>query len=350
MTPKQLRMVGTGIAVGLIVIACILPFVLQAYWVDVITDWIPLAVAALGLNLLTGYNGQISVGHGAIYGVGAYTAAVLVQKLELPFLVAIAGAGVMCFFVGVLIGLPALRIKGLYLALVTLAVATLFPDVIKSLEGWFGGGPNYKITSMQLHRGSMKPRIIQWQAPSWLPLADDQWLYLVFLAIAVLCFVGVRNLMRSRMGRAIVAVRDNEIAATTNGVNVSAVKVLTFGVSSALAGMAGALFALKAGQLSPNTFVLTISLYFLVAVVVGGPASVLGPAIGAVVYGAFDRLITPELPEKVQPATPLILAILLVTLMLVAPGGIVGLARSFGAKLISRNARTPEMATSGEPT
>ena len=137
--------------------------------------------------------------------------------------------------------------------------------------------------------------------------------------VAVICFVLVRNLIHSRTGRSMVAVRDNEVAAEVNGVNVARVKVLTFGLASGLAGVGGALFALKQGQVFPQSFIITASFYFLVAVVVGGAASVAGPALGALVYGVFFDVVRPELPERWVGATPLILAVFLIGFMYLAP-------------------------------
>jgi branched-chain amino acid transport system permease protein len=208
----------------------------------------------------------------------------------------------------------------------------LFPDLIRQFDEVTGGSSGYKVTSEQLYRGAIRERAIRWVAPSWTGLADDQWRYYVFLAVAIVCFVLVRNLVNSRTGRALVAIRDNEVAAEVNGVNVARVKVLSFGLSAALAGVGGALYALWATQLFPQSFLITASFYFLVAVVVGGPATILGPAIGALFYGFFYDIVRPELPERAESATPLILGILLIVLMRVAPGGVVGSARQLMAR------------------
>ena len=325
-----------------VVVLVVLPQLLDDFWVGRVTGWIPLAVAALGLNLLTGYNGQISAGHGALFGLGAYAAALTVNAGEGNFVLGVIVAAVVCFIAGVVIGLPALRIKGLYLALVTLSVATLFPDLLKQFESVTGGTQGLRMTAPQEYRGELQEFLVEWKAPSWTGLTDVEWKFYCLALVAVLCFLVVRNLVNSRMGRAIVAIRDNEVAAEVNGVAVARIKVVTFGLSSALAGVGGALFALKELQLSPNSFVLTLSLYFLVAVVIGGPATVLGPAIGAIVYGFFNDVITPEvLPERLKPATPLILGSALVLLMLVAPGGIMGLISQIRARLSARTHSTP---------
>jgi branched-chain amino acid transport system permease protein len=157
----------------------------------------------------------------------------------------------------------------------------------------------------------------------------------------VICFVLVRNLVNSRTGRSMVAVRDNEVAAEVNGVDVARVKVMTFGLASGMAGVGGALFALKEGQVFPQTFIITASFYFLVAVVVGGAASVTGPALGALVYGIFFDVVRPELPERWVGATPLILAVFLIGFMYLAPGGLVGLIKRGGARLGRDRTTTP---------
>lgn len=333
-----------SVAVVAVVLA-LLPQVLSTYWTDRVTGWIPLAVAALGLNLLTGYNGQISVGHGALYGVGAYTTALLLNEWKWSYVAAIVASAVVCFVAGVLVGLPALRIKGLYLALVTLAVATLFPQILEQFSDTTGGSTGLGITNRELNsRGVMVDRPIRFEPPDLAILSPDdvkassQWRFYVFIIVAAICFLIVRNLVHSRAGRSIIAIRDNETAAEVSGVNVAAAKVFTFGISAALAGIGGSLIALYLTRVSSGSFTLLISLNFLVAVVIGGTPSIAGPAIGAVFLGVFYDVITPELPDSVKSLTSLILGVLLIVLMLVAPGGIVGLVRQTRAKLASRSA------------
>lgn len=335
------RLLRLAPVAAILVVLAILPQVLDRFWVDRITGWIPLAVAAAGLNLLTGYNGQISVGHGALYGLGAYSTAILVNDADLPFLAAIVGGAAICFVAGVVIGLPALRIRGLYLALVTLSVAVLFPDLVRQAGELTGGSSGYYVTTTALNsRGVEVERGVRWEPPEWTGLAEDQWTFYVYLVIAVVCFVLVRNLVNSRTGRAMVAIRDNEVAAEVNGVNVAGVKVATFGLSAALAGVGGGMLALWQAQLFPQSFTLLASFYFLVAVVVGGPASILGPAIGAAFYGLFIDVITPELPERAKSATPLILGIVLILFMRVAPFGVVGSVKLFFGRRALRRAAT----------
>jgi len=206
----------------------------------------PTHIAALGLNLLTGYNGQISVGHGAFFGAGAYTTAILVADHGWPHFATLGVAAVIAFALGVLVGLPALRIKGLYLALVTLALATVFPLVITRFSSVTGG--------------TQGKRVPRFRAPAWTGLADDQWKYYVLLAFAVVSFVLVRNLIKSRVGRALIATRDNETAAEVLGVNLSVYKVVTFGVSAMLAGIAGSLSVFNDPFVNAEKYNLSLSI------------------------------------------------------------------------------------------
>ena len=185
----------------------------------------------------------------------------------------------------------------------------------------------------------MRERPIQVVSP-FSGIDDHQWQYLVFLAVTALCFLLTRNLIKSRVGRSLVAVRDNDTAAEVSGIPVARVKIYTFGVGSAFAGVAGGLFAIDQTQLYPSSFTIAVSIYFLVAVVIGGAASIVGPAIGALLYGVFSDVLIPELPNRLQPARAVILGVLLIGLMLVAPGGIVGIFRTVQAKLSARRSRT----------
>jgi len=333
----------------LVVVVLAVPFVFadQGFRLQQFSGWMAFAIAAAGLNLLTGYNGQISVGHGALYGIGAYSVALLVSDQGWPFLLTVPAAGVICFGVGVVVGLPALRIKGLYLALVTIALATLFPLVVEQFSSVTGGRSGKSLTSLQLdprcvrRRGeeacldTARERAVRWESPID-GLSADQWKYFLFLAITAVVFLLMANLVRSRMGRSLVAIRDNETAAAVSGVNVSRTKILTFGISAGMAGVGGAVFALNAGTVNPTSFTLLLSIYLLVAVVIGGPSSVMGAAIGAAVYGIFIDVISPELPERAEAATPLILGVLLILQMFFAPFGIVGAYKKAMAKVTAR--------------
>ena len=282
------------------------------------------AIAVLGLGLLTGYNGQISVGHAVFFGVGAYTTAIMVDNHGWPFLATIPLAVVLSFVIGVLAGTPGLRIKGLYLALVTLALATLFPFFITRFSDVTGGSTGKSIPDFD--------------APDWSGLADDQWVYYVLLAFAVPTFFLVRNLVKSRPGRAIIAIRDNETAAEVVGVNLAVYKVTTFGVSAAIAGLAGSLSMIVGSgrvDLGRDGSVVLESIQFLAAMVIGGAATIMGPILGA----AFVVFI-PEFSSDVNPQlSQVIYGALLIVLMLVLPSGFMGGIRRLEAFTLHRLGR-----------
>lgn len=271
------------------------------------------AVAALGLNLLTGYGGQISLGHGAFFGVGAYTTAILVADHGWPHFATVGVAAVLAFALGMLVGLPALRIRGLYLALVTLALAAAFPLVVTRFSSVTGGTQGMRV-----------PRV---RAPEWTGLNDAQWKYYVLLGFAVVAFVLVRNLVKSRVGRAIIATRDNETAAQVMGVHLASYRVLTFGISAMLAGVAGALSVFNEPFVNAEKYNLNLSITLLVAVVAGGAATIFGPAFGAF----FVVMIPTWLPNRYPQLSPVLFGGSLILLMMLAPGGFLGLVRQVTA-------------------
>ena len=267
------------------------------------------AIALLGLNMLTGYNGQISLGHGAFYAVGAYTTAIMIDRWQVPYPVTIVAAGVVCLVVGFLFGIPALRLEGLYLALATFALALAVPQILKYFEHWTGGSQGIVLS---------KP------APPWgLKISPDQWLYLFTLAILLGLFVLARNLLAGRTGRAIVAIRDNPIAAQAMGVNTALYKSLTFGVSAAYTGVAGALSALVIAFVAPDSFDVFRSITFLVGIVIGGLASISGA-----IFGALFIQFVPNWAQDISKAAPwAIYGVFLILFMYVMPRGIAGALR-----------------------
>src|SRR5437764_9647800 len=209
----QWRLILLGL--GLIVVA-VIPFTLKNFYIFQITLAIIYAIAILGLNLLTGFNGQFSLGHSAFYAIGAYTAAIMMENLGVSYVWTIPVAAIVCFVFGFLFGLPALRLEGIYLALATFALAIAIPQVLKSsvLEHWTGGVQGIVI---------IKP-----EAPFGLPLSSDQWLYVFTVIVAIVMYVCATNLVKSRTGRALIAIRDHPVAASAMGINVSLYKSLTF--------------------------------------------------------------------------------------------------------------------------
>lgn len=300
----------TGLAV-LLVAACVLPFVIGNYRVFQLTLALAYAIALLGLNMLTGYNGQISLGHGAFYAIGAYTAAILMDKANVPYWATIPVAGVVCLVAGFLFGLPALRLEGLYLALATFALGVAMPQILKykDLEHWTGGSQGVVI---------MKP-----EPPAWLPLSQDQWLYFFTLAWTVLLFVLGWNLLRGRVGRALVAIRDQPIAAQAMGVNMALYKSLTFGVSAFYTGVAGALGAIAVQFVAPDSFSIFLSITLVVGVVVGGLASISGA-----LYGALFIQFIPNIADELSKAAPwAIYGVFLIGFMYLMPSGVAGAIR-----------------------
>lgn len=323
------RALVVKLVVGVAVLAVLLwiPQYFKPFQVGLFNRVWCLALAAVGLNLLTGYSGLISIGHGAFFGVGAYTTAVLVADHDWPHFATLGVAAVLCFVIGALVGLPALRIKGLYLALVTLALATLFPEIVKRFSDVTGGT-----------QAKVVPLKQRFRAPSWSGLADDQWKYYVFLGILLVALVLTRNLVRSRVGRALIATRDNEVAAEAMGVNLARYRVVTFGLSAMLAGMGGCLWVWNISSIDAGQVGINLSITILVAVVVGGAATIVGPAIGA-----YLVIFLPEwLPSNYPELSPILFGASLIVLMRVAPGGVLGLARTVQAKVTGRRGRADQ--------
>ena len=231
---------GRAILLVGILLAIAVPFAAKSFLVFQLTLVLVYAIAICGLNLLTGFNGQFSLGHGAFYAIGAYTAAILMEHGGVSYVWTIPAAGLVCFVAGFLFGLPALRLEAIYLALATFALAVAAPQILKlsPLEHWTGGVQGIVI---------LKP-----DAPFGLPLNQDQWLYFFTLGVALAMFFAAHNLVHSRTGRAIMAIRDNPIAARSMGINTALYKTLTFGVSALYTGVAGALGAIVVAVRRPG--------------------------------------------------------------------------------------------------
>jgi branched-chain amino acid transport system permease protein len=294
---------------AVLVVAVLIPFMFGPYRVGQFTLVLVYAVAALGLNMLVGYNGQISLGHGAFFALGAYTAALLIEKAGVPYLLTVPIAGAVAFAAGFLFGVPALRLRGLYLALVTLGLAIATPQLIKRFDG--------------LTEGTQGLTVAQPEAPSWLGIADDQFLYLLTLAVAIVLFALGRNLVRGQVGRAIVAVREREIAAATMGIDLASTKTRVFAVSAAYAGVAGALYVFAIGFVAPEAFTVAISFAFLAAIVVGGLATVSGAVFGAL----FIEFVPVYAGDVNDALTGVIYGGVLILFMYLLPGGAAGLVR-----------------------
>jgi len=308
---------GLILLLVVLALACALPFVFSSYRVFQLTLAMIYAIALLGLNMLTGYNGQISLGHGAFYAIGAYCAAILMDKYGVPYWATIPVAGAVCLLSGFLFGLPALRLEGLYLALATFALGVSLPQLLKykGIEHWTGGVQGIVIA---------KP-----DPPFGLPLSQDQWLYFFVLLVLLAMFVLGWNLLRGRIGRALVAIRDHPIASEAMGVNSALVKSLAFGVSAMYTGIAGALGAIAVQFVAPDSFNIFLSITFLVGIVVGGLASIPGAIFG----GLFIQFV-PNIADEISKAAPwAIFGIFLIGFMYLMPMGIAGAIRLGLARL-----------------
>jgi branched-chain amino acid transport system permease protein len=288
------------------------------------------AIAILGLALLTGFNGQISLGHGAFYAIGAYTSAVLMTTWSVPYWATLPVSALVCGVVGFLVGLPALRLGGLYLALTTFALAVAIPQLLKfkAFEDWTGGVQGLVID---------KP-----DAPFGLNLSPDQWLYLFTLAIGVLMYIVAWNLVRGRIGRAMMAIRDHAMAAEAMGINIALVKTGTFAVSALFTGLAGSLGAIAVQFVAPDSFGVFVSIFLFVGLVVGGVSSIGGTLIGA----AFIEFV-PNLADKVSKAAPgAVYGVILIAAMFLMPAGAGGLMSSLWRRLKTRHPQPKAAATS----
>lgn len=295
------------VAAAAIVVALILSLA-KGYQLFQATMLLAYAVSLLGLNLLTGYNGQISLGHGAFYAIGAYTVAVLMDRFALPYWLVVPVAGVVALAVGYVFAWPALRLEGLYLALATFALGVAMPQLLKyrHLEQWTGGIQGLAV---------VKP-----EAPLGLPLSPDQWLFLFALLVCGVLFWLAHNLLRGAVGRSMRATRDHAMAAEAMGVDIAKVKTKTFAVSAAYTAVGGGLSALAVQFVAPDSFSMFLSISLLVGIVVGGVGTLWGAAFGAVFI-----MVVPTIAENVSKAAPwAVYGVMLILCVYALPGGVVG--------------------------
>jgi branched-chain amino acid transport system permease protein len=313
------------IIAGFVVVAFVLPLFASSFVTFQLTEVLIYGLAILGLNLLTGFNGQFSLGHSAFYGIGAYTAAIMIHNYEISYLWTIPAAGGVCFVIGFLFGLPALRLQNLYLALATFALATAMPQILKfhGLETWTGGVQGLDVD--------------QPEAPSFLSMiSDDQWLYYFTLIIVLIMFACAAALIHSRTGRAIMAIRDNPIAASAMGINASLYKTLTFGVSALYTGIAGALGALAIAFVAPDSFTIFLSISFLVGLVIGGVGSIPG-----CLFGGLFVLYVPNIANALSTGLAgAIYGVILLLVVFVMPAGAAGFVRLAATRLTRRQAQS----------
>ena len=256
------------VAALLVLFAVVLPVALEDYYLTIINLCLIAVVGALGLNILVGYTGQISVGHAAFMSVGAYTAANLAVHFHLPFWVTLPAGGLMAALIGAIVGIPSLRIKGLYLAIATLASQLIIEWIINHTPAISGGaGASIQVPRPELWGYQMK---------------TQGQLYFFLLFFAVLAILAALNLVRSRIGRAFIAIRDQDIAAEIIGINIFRYKLLAFAISSFYAGVCGVLYTYYFGIANYEAFQIGVSIDYLAMIIIGGLGSVLGTILGAV--------------------------------------------------------------------
>jgi branched-chain amino acid transport system permease protein len=300
--------------------ALALPFVLKGFVTFQLTMVMIYAIAIMGLNLLTGFNGQFSLGHGAFFAVGAYTAAILMDRYGVGFAWTLPAAAFTAFAFGVLFGLPALRLENIYLALATFSLAAVTPQLLKlaPFEHWTGGVQGIVL---------IKP-----EAPFGLPLTEDQWLYFLTFGVGMLLYAAAVNIVRSRTGRAVMAIRENPIAARAMGINIAFYKTLIFGVSALYTGVAGALSAITVAYVAPDSFHVALSVALLVGLVIGGIAWLPGALIGGL-FVLFVPNVAEEVSKGLSGAVYGVILLLVVYLM---PSGAGAIWRAIEAQFSRR--------------
>jgi branched-chain amino acid transport system permease protein len=305
---RQGEVAGRTIAISAVLALVLvgLPLVIPEYQTFQLTGVMTYAIAALGLNLITGYVGLVSLGHNAFFALGSYAAVLSVVYLGANEVFSVLIAAVVTFVAGVLAGYPAKRLRGLYLALITLILAVSVVPLIKQFKSYTGGGAGLLID---------KPT-----PPAWFHLGQDTWIYYMVLAFTVVIFWLVRNFVGGSNGRALAGIREAELAASSMGVDVNRLKVIMFGVGSMLAGVGGALATFTIGFIGPDSFTLMLSIGFLAAIVVGG----LGTISGALVAGVFLQFVPSYASDLGQALSGAVYGGILIACMTLMPMGIIG--------------------------
>jgi branched-chain amino acid transport system permease protein len=361
MTPRTQRIIGFAAFAAFVVLVAVLPSFISDFKARDYSYVAIYLIALLGLNILTGYTGQISLGHGAFMAIGGYTTAILMAGNE-QFGGPIAGgmkdvwtlpiAGLVAGLVGLAFGFPALRLSGLYLALATFAIAVAMPSTVKRFEETSGGGTGIQLFGLPELTGSnavvgedpSKPATFEFLG---ITFTQNDWMYYLAWSIALVAFVAAWLILRGRTGRALRAVRDSETAAVSSGVSLARYKTLAFGVSAAYAGVAGGLFVIVTAFVNPDLFPVALSIFLLVGIVIGGLGGLSGLVFGAI-FVAFIQLwaqgedLGSLLPDRVVEETKkpggasIVYGIVLILLMFVLPNGVSGLFRRIGQLITSR--------------
>lgn len=323
-----------------IAVILLLPLILDGFTLFTLTKVMVFVVALMGLNILIGFNGQFSLGHGAFLALGGYVAAIMISRWGVPYYLTVPAAGFVCLIAGFLFGLPALRLEGLYLALATFALAFVTPQILKfhMLEEWTKGVQGISMEyefdlGPPLFATPLDPAATLEDAEAWLflgmEITKDQWLYYFTFFVTLIMLLIAWNLLRGRSGRAMVAIRDQRIAAKTMGINLTIYKSWTFGVSTFYVGVAGALLTTLVESVTPESFGFIVSIELLVAMVVGGVASISGAIFGGLFY-QFAQDIASDISTNISPSLSWgFYGLFLLAFMYTMPYGIAGFIRIF---------------------
>ena len=330
----------------------------KAFRISQLNNAIAFAIAILGLDLVIGWSGQLSLGQSAFIGLGAYTTVILVADHHWSYYATLPASAAVCFVGGLIIGIPATRVKGMYLAVVTLSVAYVFPALVLKYD-WLTGGPNGK--GPRRSEARLLP-------PTWMPFADDRrlarplWVYCISIVVAAVMFLLARNFVRSRPGRGLVAMRDHELSALALGINVPVYRAMAFGVSAAYGGIAGSLLMMDRPFATEVQFTTKMAIFLVVGLVVGGAGTISGAVAGAFVYLFVPYFVTewtfdqsgmpPGLRQLTEPlfallrsgggaAVGIVFGLALLVLMFMLPGGFVAGMRLLRARVITIVPRPP---------
>jgi branched-chain amino acid transport system permease protein len=321
-----MRTLGAKLAVfaAAVVVVLVLPRILSDFQAVRFATIGAYFIAIVGLNVLVGYSGQISLAHGAFMAVGGYTTAILMADHGVRDIVTIPVAGLVAGIAGLALGLPALRLSGLYLAIATFGIAVSLPSILKKFDGFTGGSTGIQLFGLPEQTGHGIGVTVLGHK-----LTNNDWLYYLTWTVGLAVFAVAWALMSGRIGRSLLAIRDSEVAASSAGVNPAFYKVLAFGISAAFAGVAGSLYAINTAYVNPDTFPIPLSLYLLVGVVVGGLGYLWGAAVGA----AFIVYVPIWVQDVSKQAPQVVYGAAIILLMLLIPTGAAGL---FNRVLLTR--------------
>ena len=313
--PKKAMTLGYGTSLAVLALLILVPLFVKNFIIFQMTMLLIYALAVMALNILTGGSGQFSLGQSAFYAVGAYTSAILMETYNVNYALTLPLSGIVCFGFGYLFGKPALRLSGVYLALATFALATAMPQLLKLnvFEPWTGGVQGLVVTKPDA------PSFVSsiWSVFSGRAMSQDMWLYYFTLAVSIAIYIASVNLLRSRSGRAFMAIRDNEIAASAMGVDVARYKTLAFGVSAGITGVAGGLGAIAVQFVAPDSYTITLAIQLFLGMVVGG----VGWLPGSIVGSAFI-IFVPNMAEQVSKGlSGAVFGILLFLVIFLVPHG-----------------------------